>query len=124
MDVHVWLLVRKQCGRPDLTRVGNYVLASSQDRRDFEKFRDTEFYKERPLIKTDLLVQFMEMNKLSIEYCSKFGIDFITNFPSSQYANLCEWTRHLLFSSKVSDEGDNVKCKKNAYHTAPNFRGL
>ena len=62
LDVHIWLQIRKQCGRPDLTRVGDYVLASSQDRWDFEKFRDSEFYKKKPLIKSDILVQFMEMS--------------------------------------------------------------
>ena len=108
LDVHIWLQIHKQCGRPDLTRVGDYVLASSQDRRDFEKFRDSEFYKKKPLIKTDILVQFMKMSKLSIEYCNKFGIDFIANFPSSQYPNLCEWTRNLLFSNRESAEGKVV----------------
>ena len=109
--MYIWLQICKRCGRPDLTRVGDYVLASSQDRRDFDQFRDSEFFKEKPLIKTDILIQFMEMRKLSIEYCSKFGVDFITNFPSSKYPNLCEWTRNLLFGSRESAEGHDMKCK-------------
>lgn len=66
LDVYTWMQVRKNCGKPDFTRVGNYVLATSSERRDFEKFRDSEFYKKRPLMKTDLLVQFMEKSVLPL----------------------------------------------------------
>lgn len=64
LGVYTWIQVRRNCGRPDLTRVGNYVLATSSDRWDFEKFRDSEFYQQRPLIKTNLLVQLMEKRVL------------------------------------------------------------
>ena len=36
----------KFCGRPDLQRVGNYIVAISADRQDFDKFRDSPFYKD------------------------------------------------------------------------------
>jgi len=40
-----------QCG-PDQN--WNYVLKSSADQRDFEEFRDFNFYKELPLLKTEV----------------------------------------------------------------------
>ena len=96
--MHTWLETRKQCGRVDLTRIGNYVLASSGDRRDFDQFRDSDFYKERPLLKTDLLVKFMEKEcgKNEVKYCRKFGLDFVTNFPSSKFDDLCNWAHNVL----------------------------
>lgn len=98
LDVYTWLQTRKQCGRVDLKRIGNYVLASSGDRRDFEQFRDSDFYKERPLLKTDMLVKFMEeeCGKSEIKYCNKFGLHFVMNFPSSKFDDLCDWTRNIL----------------------------
>ena len=60
LDVHTWLETRKQCGRVELTRIENYILASSGDRRHFDQFRGSDFYKERPLLKTDLLIKFMK----------------------------------------------------------------
>ena len=101
--MHVWLECRKNTGRPDLKRVRNFILASSVDRRDFEKFRDSEFYKQRPLIKTDLLEQFMKQRCITIEYLHKFGIDFIMNFPSSQFDELCDWTRNILYAKQASE---------------------
>ena len=103
LDMHTWLQTRKQCGRVNLTRIGNYVLASSADRRDFDKFRDSDFYKERPLLKTDLLVKFMEeeCGRIEIKYCNKFGLDFVTNFPSSRFDDLCDWTRNILGVPKI-----------------------
>ena len=111
LDVYTWMQVRKNCGRPDFTRVGNYILATSADRRDFEKFRDSEFYNERPLIKTDFLVQFMEKKSIPIEYCNKFNIDFIVNFPSSLFDELCDWVRNHLQTRKTSDEIVDTTCK-------------
>lgn len=105
LDVHIWLECRKHTGRPDFTRIGNYILASSADRRDFEKFRDSEFYKQRPLIKTHLLEQFMKERCIAIKEFNKFGIDFVMNFPSSQFDSLCTWTRNILYDhdSQVSE---------------------
>ena len=111
LDVYIWLECRKRTGRPDLRRVGNYILATTGDRRDFEQFRDSEFYKQRPLIKTDLLEQFMKQRSINIEYFNKFGIDFIINFPYSQFDELFEWARKKLNSDKVSERAVDDKCK-------------
>ena len=100
VDVFNWLQSRKCCGRPDLQRDGNYVLATSSYRREFEKFRDSKFYKDRPLMKTDLLVEFMKMKMLPIKLISKYGMEYITNFPSSHFNDLCEWTKNV--SNKVA----------------------
>jgi len=96
LDVFNWLHSRRWCGRPDLQRVGNYVLATSSDRREFEKFRDSEFYKDRPLMNTDLLVEFMKMRKLPVKLIWKYGMEYVTNFPSSHFDDLCEWSRKVL----------------------------
>ena len=97
LDVYTWLEVRKNHGRIDLNRVGNYVLASSKDRQEFDKFRESEFFKERPLIKTAVLEKFMEEQcQCKINFRNKFRIDFVTNFPTSQFDDLCCWTREML----------------------------
>ena len=96
LDVFNWLQSRKCCGRPDLQRVGNYVLATSSDRREFEIFRDSDFYKDRPLMKTDLLVEFMNIRMLPIKLICKHGTEYITNFPNSYFDDLCEWTKKIL----------------------------
>jgi len=103
LDVHTWLETRKQCGRVELTRIGNYILASSGDRRDFDQFRDSDFYKERPLLKTDLLIKFMkkECGRNEIKYCRKFGLDFVMNFPSSKFDDLCNWAHDVLGVPKI-----------------------
>ena len=98
--------IRRNCGKPDLTRIGNYVFGTSSDRCDFEKFRDLEFYDNRPLIKTDLLVQFMEKRCIAIEYCNKFNIYFIVNFPGSLFDDLCEWVRNLLQDNQTRQTSD------------------
>lgn len=104
LDVHIWLECRKNTGRPDLRRIGNYVLASSTDRREFEKFRESEFYKQRPLIKTHLLEQFMKQKSIAIEYFHKFDIDFIMSFPKSQFDDLCTWARNILYGDNQASE--------------------
>lgn len=102
LDVYTWLEVRKNRGRVELNRVGNYVLASSKDRQEFDKFRDSEFFKERPLIKTAVLEKFMEEQcKCKINLCNKFGIDFVTNFPTSKFDDLCYWARDMLGAGSV-----------------------
>lgn len=115
LDVYIWLQCRKHTGRPDLRRVGNYLIASSADRKDFEKFRDSEFYERRPLIKTDLLERFMKQKFITIDYINKFGIEFITNFPHSQFDDLCEWTRKILYSGQESEWAVDDKRKRNSY---------
>ena len=85
-----------------------YWLATSSDRRDFEKFKDSEFYENRPLIKTDLLVQFMEKRCIAIEYCNKLNIDFIVNFPGLLFDDLYEWVRNLLQDNQTGQTSDTL----------------
>lgn len=96
LDVFTWLQTRRDCSRPDLQRVGNYVLATSAHRREFEKFRESDFYKDRPLIKTDLLIEYMKMKMLPVELISKYGKEYVTNFPSSRFDELCDWAKKIL----------------------------
>ena len=80
LDVFTWLQYRKFCGRPDLQRVGNYVVATSADQQDFDKFCDSPFYKDRPLLKTDVLIEFMKLKKLPIEFISEHVVQYVINF--------------------------------------------
>ena len=89
LNVYTWLEVHKNRGRIDLNRVGNYVLASSEDRQEFDKFRESDFFNKRSLIKTAVLEKFMEEQcQCKINLRNKFGIDFVTNFPTSQFDDL------------------------------------
>ena len=113
IDVFIWLKCRGHTpGRSELRRVGNYVIASTADRKEFETFRDSEFYMQRPLIKTNLLEQFMKQKHLAIEYCHKFGIDFILNFPSSQFNEMCEWVRNILYNCQASEATTDERSKR------------
>ena len=70
---------------------------------------DSDFFKRRPLIKTDLLEQFMKQKFITIECLNKFGIDFIMNFPSSQFNELCEWTRNNTQASEGTIDDQSKK---------------
>ena len=113
LDVFIWLKCRKHTpGRPELRRIGNYIIASTADRKEFETFRDSEFYMQRLLIKTNLLEQYMKQKCINIEYCHKFGIDFILNFPSSQFGELCEWVRNTLNNCRASETTKDERSKE------------
>ena len=96
MDVYIWLLYRKSGGKTDLQRVGNYVIGNTAERQDFEKFRNSSFYQNRPFLKTSLLLEFMKQKQISPIYTSAYGQDFITNFPRSLLDDLCLWAREHL----------------------------
>jgi len=106
----------------ELTRIGNHVLPSSGDRRDFGQFRDSDFYKEQLLLKADLLIKFMkkECGKNETKYCRKFGLDFVTNFPSLKFDDLCNWAHDVLKicvgQCKWSISKLNSVVPKNMYH--------
>ncbi|XP_065903393.1 uncharacterized protein [Dysidea avara] len=121
LDVHTWMQIRNQCGRPELRRIGNYVLGTSADRHDFDKFRDSEFYKQRPLLKTELLARFMKEKCITASCCNKYGIEFVLNFPSTEFDNLCEWTRNLLGISHRSDH--HVYSEEDSPHSGPLLLG-
>ena len=80
LDVYIWLDVRESCGRASLQRMGDYVLASSLDRKEFDKFRDSSFYQKGPLVATDLLTEFMKIQNLPIMYIHERGKYYISNF--------------------------------------------
>ena len=113
LDVFIWLEYCKHTGRPEFKRIGNYIIASTTDQREFETFRDSDFYEQRPLIKTDLLEQFMTLKFITIEHFQKFGIDFIMNFPSSHFDELCEWTRNNNQTSGRSERTVDHQSKRN-----------
>ena len=110
LDVYTWMQIRSQCGRPDLRRVGNYILGTTADRRDFDKFRDSEFYKQKPLLKTELLARYMKEKFVTAPCCSKYGIEFVLNFPSTEFDNFCQWTRNLLGVGERSSECVYLTC--------------
>jgi len=48
------------------------------------------------ILKTEVLVKFMEKECGEIKYCRKVGLDFITNFASSKFDDLCDWTYNIV----------------------------
>lgn len=106
LDVLIWLQCRKSCGRPDVQRIGNYVLANTTDRRDFDVYRDSMFFKKRPLVPTDLLQEFMKIKNLHVDLQNEYGVNFVVNFPTSHFEELCIWARNIIYGTKVSDAGD------------------
>ena len=79
------------------------VLASSGDQKDFDQCRDSDFYKKRPLLKTALLIKFMEKEcgRNEIKYYRKFRLDFVANFPSSKFDDLCNQARNVLGAPNI-----------------------
>ena len=45
---------------------------------------------------TDVLVEFMKMRKLTVKLIWKYGMEYVTNFQSSYFDDLCEWSRKVL----------------------------
>ena len=59
MAVLVWLQYRKFNKMKELRRDGDYIIAKTDDRRDFDAFRDSLFYSNCPILATPLLLEFM-----------------------------------------------------------------
>ena len=93
MDIYVWLLLRNSMGKEDLRRINDYVIGNKEERQNFEKFRDSSFYQNRPMLKTHLLVQFMNERQIMPACTLHHGIEFVTNFPLGLLEDLCDWAK-------------------------------
>ena len=74
-------------------RIDNYVIGNREERRNFKKFQDSSLYQNRPMLKTHLLIQFMNERKIVPVCTLQHGIEFITNFPLALLDELCDWAK-------------------------------
>ena len=49
IDTYLWMLYRKFHNMPTLRREDDYIVASSEDRRNYEEFRELIFNSEFPM---------------------------------------------------------------------------
>lgn len=105
MDVLIWLQYRKFNKMKELRRDGDYVIARTDDRRNFDTFRDSPFYSSCPIIATPLLMKFMMHKGIPIRITKEFGNVYVTSMPmeTADFDELCEWAR---------DEMDKTRSKK------------
>jgi len=67
MAVLIWLQYRKFNGLPELTRDGDYLIATSDDRRHFDQFQNEPFYMRGPIIATPLLLKYMKAKRMFVK---------------------------------------------------------
>lgn len=90
---------------PILRREDDYIVASTEDRHNYEEFREHIFsskYPEFPMPSCPLLLKYMKTRNLPITVVKEFNCDLVTNFPQSQIDDLCDWaeTEIKQFGSK------------------------
>lgn len=98
MDVLIWMQYRKFNKMPELRREGEYIIATSNDRKNFDSFRQLPFYSRNPVIATPLLLKYMEHKGIPITVVKEFGHKYVTSMPDSEFVfdELCEWARKEL----------------------------
>ena len=93
IDVYLWMLYRKFHNMPVLRREEDYVVASSEDRRNYEQFCELMFnssYPEFPIPSCPLLLKYMKTKVISITVVKEFNCELVTSFPQSQIDDLCD----------------------------------
>ena len=65
----------------ELRQDGDYVIATCDDRRDFETFRDLPFHSNCPIIATPLLLRFMKCKRIPIRTVTEFDNIYVTSMP-------------------------------------------
>ena len=106
IDVYLWMLYRKFHGMPTLRREDDYIVASSEDRRNYEDFRELIFnsnYPEFPMPSCPLLLQFMKAKEMPITLVTEFNCKLVTNFPQSQLDELCDWAQNEISEQLKSE---------------------
>ena len=94
----------------ELRRNGDYIIATTEDRRNFDMFRDLPFYSNRPVIATPLLLEFMRYKGIPIRTIKEFGNLYVTSMPTeiTDYDELCEWARDQFDKTTTSSKTINV----------------
>jgi len=98
MAVLIWLQYRKFDGLPELTRDGDYLIATSDDRRHFDQFQNQPFYLRGPIIATPLLLKYMKAKRIPIVCEEAYGQTFVMSMPTTNFAfdHLVQWARWEL----------------------------
>ena len=99
IDVHLWMLHRKFHNMPILRREDDNIVASSEDRHDFEQFRElilNSNYPEYPMPSCPLLLKYMKIKGMPITVVTEFNCELVTSFPLSQMDDLCDWAQAEL----------------------------
>ena len=109
MDVLIWLQYRRFNNMKELRRDGDYIVATTDDRRDFDGFRDSPFYsqcQDCPIIATPLLFKFMKSKGLPIRTITQFGNVYVTSMPmeSTDFDELCEWANDEIDKATASSK--------------------
>ena len=101
MDVLIWIQYRKFNKTPELKREGDYIIATSNDRKDIESFHQLPFYSCYPIIATPLLLKCMKYKYIPITVVEEFGHKYVTSMPASEFAfnELCEWAKEEIDGS-------------------------
>jgi len=103
MDILIWMQYRKFNKMPELKREGDYIIATSNDRKNFDTFRQLPFYSCYPIIATPLLLKYMKHKEIPITVIEEFGCKYVTSMPASEFAfdELCEWAYEELDKSST-----------------------
>ena len=106
MDVLIWLQYRRFNKMKELRRDGDFIVATTDDRRDFDTFRDSPFYSNRPIIATPLLLRFMRCKGIPIRTIKEFGNLYVTSMPTeiTDFDELCEWARDEIDKATTSSK--------------------
>ena len=98
MEVLIWMQYRKFNNMPELRREGDYLIIPSDDRKNFDNFRDLPFCKSGPVISTPLLLKYMNENNLPVVHEQQFGQSYVMSMPTHDFAfdELVRWARREL----------------------------
>lgn len=101
MDVLIWMQYRKFNKMPELRQEGDYIIGTSNDRKDFESFCQLPFCSCNPIIATPLLLKYMRNKSIPITVVEEFGHKYVTSMPTSEFAfdELCEWAKEEIDGS-------------------------
>ena len=98
MAVLIWTHHRKFNKMPELRREGDYLIATPEDRRNFDFFRQLPFFLRGPVISTPLLLKYMVAKGIPITCEQEFGQFYVMSMPTCEFAfdELVEWAREEL----------------------------
>ena len=88
---------------PSLRREDDYLVATSDDRRHYEDFRellDSSHYPQPPMPSCPLLLKFMKAKEMPILLVQRFNCELVITFPSSRINELCDWAQSEIANSE------------------------
>ena len=107
IDVYLWMLYRKFHNMPNLRREDDYIVVSTEDRRNYEEFRElivNSNYSEYPMTSCPLLLKYMKTSGIPITVVKEFNCEMVTSFPQSCIDDLCEWAQAEIQSEQLKSE--------------------